>query len=75
MGGCIRQVHLLQSRRNASTARVPGSGYLETYLGICDTPAVKATAHNSRACAVRTGERVSPLLLMYATAVVLSIFK
>ena len=47
--------------------------------GICwavsDTPAVKATAHNSRACAVRAGERVPTLLLMYATAVVLPILK
>ena len=47
--------------------------------GICwavsDTPAVKATAHNSRACVVRAGEHVRPLLLMYAIAVVLSILK
>ena len=40
-----------------------------------DTPAVKATAHNSRDCTVRAGERVPPLLLMYATAVVFSILK
>ena len=31
-GGWIRQVHLLQLWRNASTARAPGSRYLERYL-------------------------------------------